>query len=165
MHLHRPCLQNAHTHILHANPLALLSLILFPNQFKTHQNVSTVPLVAHTYMHMLCATLLHCHFSCISLPPSECPAPPSPFSLAFPCPPQNVQHLHMLCATLLHRHCLLYFLAPLRMSSTSIARASDDFYPRDSASSHPHVAACAYNTVCVYIYVCVCVCVRACLFL
>jgi len=104
-------------------------------------------------------------FSFISLPPSECPAPPSPFSLAFPCPPQNVQHLHMLCATLLHRHCLLYFLAPLRMSSTSIARASDDFYPRDSASSHPHVAACAYNTVCVYIYVCVCVCVRACLFL
>ncbi|KAF5843133.1 raffinose synthase or seed imbibition protein Sip1-domain-containing protein [Dunaliella salina] len=34
-----------------------------------------------------------------------------------------------------------------RMAGTSIARASDDFYPRDYASSHPHVAACAFNTL------------------
>lgn len=32
-----------------------------------------------------------------------------------------------------------------RMSNSSIARASDDFYPRDPASSHPHIAACAFN--------------------
>ncbi len=31
------------------------------------------------------------------------------------------------------------------MTNTSIARASDDFYPRDAASSHPHLAACAFN--------------------
>ncbi|KAG2488978.1 hypothetical protein HYH03_012419 [Edaphochlamys debaryana] len=34
-----------------------------------------------------------------------------------------------------------------RMSATAIARASDDFYPRDPASSHPHIAACAYNSL------------------
>ena len=34
-----------------------------------------------------------------------------------------------------------------RMSNTGVARVSDDFYPRDPASSHPHVAACAYNSV------------------
>ena len=28
-----------------------------------------------------------------------------------------------------------------------MARASDDFYPKESASSHPHVAACAFNSV------------------
>lgn len=28
-----------------------------------------------------------------------------------------------------------------------MARASDDFYPRDPASSHPHIAACAYNSL------------------
>ena len=28
-----------------------------------------------------------------------------------------------------------------------MARASDDFYPRDPTSSHPHIAACAYNTL------------------
>ncbi len=33
------------------------------------------------------------------------------------------------------------------MTATAIARASDDFYPRDPASSHPHIAACAYNSV------------------
>ena len=33
------------------------------------------------------------------------------------------------------------------MTHTSIARVSDDFYPRDPASSHPHVAACAYNSL------------------
>ncbi len=27
-----------------------------------------------------------------------------------------------------------------------MVRASDDFYPRNPASSHPHVAACAYNS-------------------
>ena len=31
--------------------------------------------------------------------------------------------------------------------STALARASDDFYPRDAASSTPHIAACAYNSV------------------
>ncbi|GFR50303.1 hypothetical protein Agub_g12493, partial [Astrephomene gubernaculifera] len=34
-----------------------------------------------------------------------------------------------------------------RMSNTAVARASDDFYPRDPASSHPHIAACAYNSL------------------
>lgn len=26
-------------------------------------------------------------------------------------------------------------------------QASDDFYPKESASSHPHIAACAYNSL------------------
>lgn len=34
-----------------------------------------------------------------------------------------------------------------RMTNTAIARASDDFYPRDPASSQPHIAACAFNSV------------------
>ncbi|KAJ9514794.1 hypothetical protein QJQ45_028464, partial [Haematococcus lacustris] len=34
-----------------------------------------------------------------------------------------------------------------RMEATAVVRASDDFYPRDPASSHPHIAACAYNSV------------------
>ncbi|KAG2451611.1 hypothetical protein HYH02_003392 [Chlamydomonas schloesseri] len=34
-----------------------------------------------------------------------------------------------------------------RMTATAVARASDDFYPRDPASSHPHIAACAYNSL------------------
>ena len=33
------------------------------------------------------------------------------------------------------------------MRDTAVARASDDFYPRDPTSSHPHLAACAYNTL------------------
>jgi raffinose synthase len=33
------------------------------------------------------------------------------------------------------------------MRDTAVARASDDFYPRDPTSSHPHIAACAYNTL------------------
>ncbi|KAG1653556.1 hypothetical protein FOA52_004063 [Chlamydomonas sp. UWO 241] len=32
-----------------------------------------------------------------------------------------------------------------RMTGTAVARVSDDFYPRDPASSSPHIAACAYN--------------------
>ena len=28
-----------------------------------------------------------------------------------------------------------------------MARASDDFYPREEASSSPHVGACAFNSV------------------
>lgn len=36
---------------------------------------------------------------------------------------------------------------PRRMSATAVARASDDFYPRDPASSTPHIAACAYNSL------------------
>ncbi|KXZ42609.1 hypothetical protein GPECTOR_130g570 [Gonium pectorale] len=34
-----------------------------------------------------------------------------------------------------------------RMTATAVARASDDFYPRDPASSHPHIVACAYNSL------------------
>eukprot|EP00798_Chlamydomonas_sp_ICE-L_P015606 gene15606-21711_t len=34
-----------------------------------------------------------------------------------------------------------------RMADTAIARVSDDFYPRDPASSNPHVAACSYNSL------------------
>ena len=34
-----------------------------------------------------------------------------------------------------------------RTRATAMVRASDDFYPRDPASSSPHVTACAYNTV------------------
>ena len=32
-------------------------------------------------------------------------------------------------------------------SDTALARASDDFYPRDPASSAAHITACAYNSV------------------
>lgn len=32
-------------------------------------------------------------------------------------------------------------------ANTALARASDDFYPRDPASSTPHIAACAYNSI------------------
>lgn len=34
-----------------------------------------------------------------------------------------------------------------RFSETAVARVSDDFYPRDPASSNPHVAACSYNSM------------------
>jgi len=34
-----------------------------------------------------------------------------------------------------------------RMTNTAVARVSDDFYPREPASSSPHIAACAYNSV------------------
>lgn len=34
-----------------------------------------------------------------------------------------------------------------QMRDTAIVRASDDFYPREEASSHPHIAACAYNSL------------------
>ncbi|KAK9820373.1 hypothetical protein WJX72_009606 [[Myrmecia] bisecta] len=34
-----------------------------------------------------------------------------------------------------------------RFTNTAVARASDDFYPRDPASSHPHVGACAFNSM------------------
>jgi raffinose synthase len=34
-----------------------------------------------------------------------------------------------------------------RMADTAVARVSDDFYPRDPASTTPHVAACAYNSL------------------
>lgn len=33
------------------------------------------------------------------------------------------------------------------MRDTAIIRASDDFYPREAASSTPHIAACAYNSL------------------
>lgn len=39
------------------------------------------------------------------------------------------------------------YLSACRFSETAVARVSDDFYPRDPASSHPHVAACAYNSM------------------
>ncbi|EIE27114.1 raffinose synthase [Coccomyxa subellipsoidea C-169] len=32
-----------------------------------------------------------------------------------------------------------------RMRDTAVVRVSDDFYPRNPASSYPHIAACAYN--------------------
>jgi raffinose synthase len=34
-----------------------------------------------------------------------------------------------------------------RTRASALVRASDDFYPRDAASSAPHVTACAFNTV------------------
>ena len=34
-----------------------------------------------------------------------------------------------------------------RFSRTAVARVSDDFYPRDPASSTPHIGACAYNSL------------------
>lgn len=34
-----------------------------------------------------------------------------------------------------------------QMTRTAVARASDDFYPRDPASSSPHITACAYNSL------------------
>lgn len=34
-----------------------------------------------------------------------------------------------------------------RFRDTAVARVSDDFYPRDPASSTPHIGACAYNTM------------------
>jgi len=34
-----------------------------------------------------------------------------------------------------------------RHAATPVARASDDFYPRDPASSTPHLAACAFNSL------------------
>lgn len=34
-----------------------------------------------------------------------------------------------------------------RMRDTAIVRASDDFYPREPASTTPHIAACAYNSL------------------
>ena len=39
--------------------------------------------------------------------------------------------------------CIAVFMR--RMQETAIARVSDDFYPRNSSSSHPHIAACAFN--------------------
>ncbi len=43
------------------------------------------------------------------------------------------------------RHPPLSDMYMRRMQETAIARVSDDFYPRNSASSHPHIAACAFN--------------------
>ncbi len=34
--------------------------------------------------------------------------------------------------------------AGVRWTETAVARASDDFYPRDPASFKPHIGACAY---------------------
>lgn len=34
-----------------------------------------------------------------------------------------------------------------RMRDTAVVRASDDFYPRNEASSSPHIAACAFNSM------------------
>ena len=36
---------------------------------------------------------------------------------------------------------------PCRMRETLVARCSDDFYPRDSASHTSHVGICAYNSL------------------
>ena len=56
------------------------------------------------------------------------------------------------------------------MRDTAIARASDDYYPRDPTSSGPHIGACVYNSLflsgaCVRACtprVCACVCVGLC---
>lgn len=34
-----------------------------------------------------------------------------------------------------------------RHRDTAVARASDDFYPRDPASFNPHIPICAYNSL------------------
>lgn len=34
-----------------------------------------------------------------------------------------------------------------RFSRTAVARVSDDYYPRDPASSTPHIGACAFNSL------------------
>jgi raffinose synthase len=44
-------------------------------------------------------------------------------------------------------HCCDSLLLVGRMRDTAVARVSDDFYPRDPASSSPHIAACAYNSM------------------
>lgn len=36
---------------------------------------------------------------------------------------------------------------PARFSRTAVARVSDDYYPRDPASSTPHIGACAFNSL------------------
>lgn len=36
---------------------------------------------------------------------------------------------------------------PRRFSRTAVARVSDDYYPRDPASSTPHIGACAFNSL------------------
>ena len=89
-------------------------------------------------------------------------------SLVFPCPPQNVQHLH--------RHFLLHFLAPLRMSSTSIAIFSFISLPPSECPAPPlpeqvttstpetqlpHTPTWqpAHTTRCVFTFMCACVCV------
>lgn len=41
--------------------------------------------------------------------------------------------------------CLLLLL--FRFSRTAVARVSDDYYPRDPASSTPHIGACAFNSL------------------
>jgi hypothetical protein len=41
--------------------------------------------------------------------------------------------------------CLL--LVVFRFSRTAVARVSDDYYPRDPASSTPHIGACAFNSL------------------
>lgn len=42
-------------------------------------------------------------------------------------------------------HVLLFICC--RFSRTAVARVSDDYYPRDPASSTPHIGACAFNSV------------------
>lgn len=52
-------------------------------------------------------------------------------------------------APLVTSQCLRLALAPSsnRMTGTSVARVSDDFYPRDPASSSAHLAACIFNSL------------------
>jgi hypothetical protein len=38
-------------------------------------------------------------------------------------------------------------LVMFRFSRTAVARVSDDYYPRDPASSTPHIGACAFNSL------------------
>ena len=41
-------------------------------------------------------------------------------------------------------HCWHVLDMGCRWRDTAVARASDDFYPRDPASSTPHISACAF---------------------
>lgn len=41
----------------------------------------------------------------------------------------------------------LVSLCVARFENTAVARASDDFYPRDPSSTTPHIAASAYNSL------------------
>ena len=51
------------------------------------------------------------------------------------------------CSSFLSGAVLLPCLCCHRFSRTAVARVSDDYYPRDPASSTPHIGACAFNSL------------------
>eukprot|EP00955_Chlamydomonas_euryale_P097117 365053-Chlamydomonas_euryale.AAC.1 len=84
--------------------------------------------------------LIHTHTPfapCPVFPPLLVP-PPKKSRSRLPPPPLHPPPLTCRC----HSTENLY-----RMTNTAVARVSDDFYPREPASSSPHIAACAYNSV------------------